>query len=91
MGIVLKSADEIAKMRATGRIVRAVLDAIEAACVPGVSTAELNRIAERAIERAGARSAFLGYRPRGPRRIRRSSAPRETTSWSTASRARTNC
>jgi len=65
MGIVLKSRDEIAKMRATGRIVRAVLDAIEAACVPGVSTAALNRIAERALERAGARSAFLGYRPRG--------------------------
>ncbi|MFL5393044.1 MAG: type I methionyl aminopeptidase [Myxococcales bacterium] len=65
MGIILKSSDEIAKMRATGRIVRAVLDAIEAACVPGVSTAELNRIAERAIDRAGARSAFLGYRPHG--------------------------
>ncbi|MFL5450516.1 MAG: hypothetical protein ACJ78V_01280 [Myxococcales bacterium] len=27
MGIILKSSDEIAKMRATGRIVRAVLDA----------------------------------------------------------------
>src|SRR4051812_23945303 len=65
MGIILKSSDEIAKMRATGRIVHAVLDAIEAACVPGVSTAELNRIAERAIDRAGARSAFLGYRPHG--------------------------
>src|SRR3954465_10147691 len=65
MGIILKSSDEIAKMRATGRIVRAVLDAIEAACVPGVSTAELNQIAERAIDRAGARSAFLGSRPHG--------------------------
>jgi methionyl aminopeptidase len=65
MGIVLKSSGEIAKMRATGRIVRAVLDAIEAACVPGITTAELNRIAERALERAGARSAFLGYRPHG--------------------------
>jgi len=65
MGIVLKSSAEIAKMRATGRIVRAVLDAIEAACVPGITTAELNRIAERALERAGARSAFLGYRPHG--------------------------
>jgi methionyl aminopeptidase len=65
MGIVLKSSAEIAKMRATGRIVRAVLDAIEAACVPGVTTAQLNRIAERALERGGARSAFLGYRPHG--------------------------
>jgi methionyl aminopeptidase len=65
MGIILKSTEEIAKMRATGRIVHAILDAIEAACVPGVSTAALNRIAERALESAGARSAFLGYRPRG--------------------------
>src|SRR3954466_9530755 len=65
MGIILKSSDEIAKMRATGRIVRAVLDAIEAACVPGVTTAQLNRIAEQILEREGARSAFLGYRPGG--------------------------
>src|SRR3954470_23395299 len=62
MGIILKSSDEIAKMRATGRIVRAVLDAIEAACVPGVSTAELNRIAERAIDRGGARTPRAGGR-----------------------------
>src|SRR3954464_895278 len=78
MGIILKSSDEIAKMRATGRIVHAVLDAIEAACVPGVSTAELNRIPEppasraeltgtaaRASARAGAPWAFLGSRPPG--------------------------
>ena len=35
MGIVLKSERELAKMREAGRIVRAVLDAVEAACVPG--------------------------------------------------------
>jgi methionine aminopeptidase len=37
MGIVLKSERELAKMREAGLIVRAVLDAVEAACVPGVS------------------------------------------------------
>jgi methionyl aminopeptidase len=63
MGIVLKNSRQIAKMRATGRIVRNVLDAIEAACVPGASTHELNRIAERILSREGARSAFLGYCP----------------------------
>jgi hypothetical protein len=42
MGIVLKSERELAKMRRAGVIVRAVLDAVEAACVPGVTTAELN-------------------------------------------------
>jgi methionyl aminopeptidase len=65
MGIVLKSSREIAKMRLAGKVVHAVLDAVEAACVPGVSTFELNRIAERVLARAGARSAFIGYGPRG--------------------------
>ena len=35
MGIVLKSGRELAKMQEAGLIVRAVLDAVEAACVPG--------------------------------------------------------
>jgi methionyl aminopeptidase len=63
MGIIIKSMLELAKMRRTGGIVRGVLDAVESACVPGVTTAELDRIAAREIERAGAKSAFLGYRP----------------------------
>src|SRR4051794_7745106 len=65
MGIVLKNARELARMREAGRIVHAVLDAVESACVPGTTTAELNRIAERELTRAKARSAFLGYRPGG--------------------------
>jgi methionyl aminopeptidase len=65
MGIVLKSSREIAKMRAAGKVVHAVLDAVEAACVPGTSTWELARIAERILAKAGARSAFVGYKPRG--------------------------
>src|SRR5688500_10767344 len=65
MGIVLKNNGEIARMRATGRVVCAVLDAVEEACRPGVTTAELNRIADRELRKAGARSAFLGYKP-GP-------------------------
>jgi len=65
MGIILKNGREIAKMREAGKIVHAVLDAVEAACVPGTSTLELNRIADRVLSRAGARSAFMGYRARG--------------------------
>jgi methionyl aminopeptidase len=65
MGIVIKSGAEIAKMLEAGRIVQRVLDAIEAACVPGVSTGHLNRIAGRELARAKAQSAFLGYRPGG--------------------------
>jgi methionyl aminopeptidase len=65
MGIILKNKQEVAKMREAGRIVHAVLDAVEAACVPGVSTWDLDRIAEKILTKAGARSAFLGYKPRG--------------------------
>src|SRR5258705_13571176 len=65
MGIVLKSERELAKMREAGLIVRAVLDAVEAACVPGVTTAELNAIAERELRRAKATSAVLGDAPGG--------------------------
>src|SRR5689334_19893059 len=65
MGIVIKSGREIAKMREAGIIVRGVLDAVESACVPGTTTGKLNRIAERELALAKARSAFLGYRPGG--------------------------
>ena len=65
MGIVIKSVRELAKMRQAGALVAAVLDAVEAACVPGATTGELNAIAARELARAGARSAFLGYRPGG--------------------------
>ena len=63
MGIIIKSVLELAKMRRAGTIVRAVLDVVEVACVPGATTAELERIAAREMTRAGGRSAFLGYRP----------------------------
>ena len=39
MSIILKNRHELDKMRAAGRIVSAVLDAVEAACLPGVTTA----------------------------------------------------
>jgi methionyl aminopeptidase len=65
MGIIIKSRREIDKMREAGLVVAAVLDAVEAACLPGVSTGELNRIAARELDRGKARSAFLGYRQGG--------------------------
>lgn len=65
MGIIIKSKSELARMRSAGRVVAAVLDAVEAACVPGATTAELERIARRELERGQARSAFLGYRMGG--------------------------
>jgi methionyl aminopeptidase len=59
--IVLKSAREIAAMREAGRIVARVLEMIGAAVRPGVTTAELDALAEREIRKAGAIPAFKGY------------------------------
>ena len=61
MKIYLKTADEVAKLRAVNLIVAAILDEIEAAVKPGVSTWALNEVAERGIKKHGATSAFLNY------------------------------
>lgn len=60
--IVCKSPAELEKMRAAGRVVARVLQAVAAKVVPGVSTLELEAIAEREIAAAGAEPAFKGYR-----------------------------
>jgi methionyl aminopeptidase len=62
MGVELKSAGEIDRMREAGRIVAEILDALEAKVAPGVSTWDLDQLAERLIHEKGARPAFKGYR-----------------------------
>jgi methionyl aminopeptidase len=61
MKIFHKSQDELAKLRKANLAVAAVLDACEAACKPGVTTWDLNEIADRVMKSHGATSAFLGY------------------------------
>jgi len=48
-------------MRRSGRIVREVLNAAKEAVVPGCSTMDLERVAERKIRDLGAKPAFKGY------------------------------
>jgi methionyl aminopeptidase len=57
----LKSADDLARMRDAGRLVRAVLDEVAAAAVAGVSTIELDQLAEDRTRGRGAIPAFKGY------------------------------
>ena len=59
--IVCKSSAEIEKMRRSGHIVREVLEYVRGIVVPGVSTMDLERAAEKKIEEAGAKPAFKGY------------------------------
>ncbi len=59
--IVLKSPVELEKMRAAGRIVAETLALLESRIGPGVTTNELNRLAEKECQRQGAKPAFKGY------------------------------
>ena len=61
MAVVCKSSSEIEKMRKSGRIVRQVLNAVKAVVAPGVSTMDLERVAEKKIQELGAKPAFKGY------------------------------
>ncbi|MBO0693500.1 MAG: type I methionyl aminopeptidase [Acidimicrobiaceae bacterium] len=57
-----RNAEELAKMRKAGRVVAEMHEATRAAIRPGVSTADLDRVAREVLERRGARSNFLNYR-----------------------------
>lgn len=59
-GIVLKSAREIELMRAAGRVVYQVLTRVRELVKPGVTTVELNRVAEQMIEDVGGEPLFKG-------------------------------
>ncbi|MBI3013600.1 MAG: type I methionyl aminopeptidase [Candidatus Tectomicrobia bacterium] len=60
--IILKSPQEIEKIRASCRIVAEALQLLEKAVEPGITTLELNDIAERYLKERGAAPAFKGYR-----------------------------
>ena len=59
--ITRKSAAEIDKMRGAGRVVAEVLALIESELQPGVTTGQLDRLAERHIRASGAVPSFKGY------------------------------
>jgi methionyl aminopeptidase len=59
--INLKTKHEIELMAAAGRLLSSVVDEMKAACEPGVTTGELDRLADRQIRKGGGRPGFLGY------------------------------
>ncbi|HVO24877.1 MAG TPA: type I methionyl aminopeptidase [Candidatus Margulisiibacteriota bacterium] len=63
--IMLKTRAEIEIMRAANVIVAEVLNALRRHVQPGVTTAELDRIAEDMTRQRGATPAFKGYAPAG--------------------------
>ncbi|WP_131828451.1 M24 family metallopeptidase, partial [Mycobacteroides abscessus] len=56
-----RTAGELDAMAAAGAIVGAALVAVRDAAKPGISTLELDQVAESVIRDAGAVPSFLGY------------------------------
>ena len=59
--IPIKTPQEIAIMRKGGRILAGIMDELIAQAQPGASTAQLDKIAEGKILKAGAKPAFKNY------------------------------
>jgi methionyl aminopeptidase len=59
--IVLRSKQEIEKLRHCGEITAEILEALELILKPGLTTLDLERAALGVIQKRGARSAFKGY------------------------------
>lgn len=62
MAIILKSQQDLAKMRRAGRLVAECHALVRAAIAPGITTAALDTLVREHLARNGARSPFLGYR-----------------------------
>lgn len=60
--VILKQPDEIDKARVSNRIVAEALSVLREKVRPGVTTRDLDKIAEGVAEKRGAKPAFKGYR-----------------------------
>lgn len=60
--IIIKTAEELARMRVSGQMAAEVLDAVSRKVSPGVRTVELDEYAQELMAGFGAKSAFFGYR-----------------------------
>ena len=59
--IIVKSKNELAIMQEAGRIVAGALEVVKNAVAPGITTAELDKLAKEYIISQGATPAFKGY------------------------------
>lgn len=59
--VELKTVEQFELMRQAGRVVAGTLALLRSAVRPGITTGELDRIAEDSIRSAGAVPSFLGY------------------------------
>jgi len=59
--MMIKSPDQIDKMRKAGRVVAEMLDACAAAARPGATTHDLDKVARAVLAKRKAKSNFLNY------------------------------
>ena len=62
MAIMIKTPQEIEKMRRSGQVVREVLEHVRQFVKPGASTQDLENAAAEKMKELGAKPAFKGYR-----------------------------
>ena len=67
MPALIKTPEEIERIRASGKILGFVLRKLSAVASPGVSLLDLDKLAHDLIVGKGGAPAFLGYRPDGAR------------------------
>jgi len=63
--IIAKSRKDLERMREVGEIIAEVREVVRAMIEPGITTLELNAVAHKMMNDAGAKPAFLGYQPSG--------------------------
>ena len=61
MAITIKTKDQVDKMRIAGGILADLIDILEEMIRPGITTDELDKVAEDFIRSRGAEPSFLGY------------------------------
>lgn len=66
--VTIKSKEEIAILRECGKRLAFILQEVGKAAKPGVSTAELNDLAEKLAREKGDIASTLNYKPRGAKR-----------------------
>jgi methionyl aminopeptidase len=61
LAVVLKSSQEIEKMRRAGQVVREVLELVRSRVKPGATTLDLEKAAQARLDELGVKAAFKGY------------------------------
>lgn len=63
--IIAKSSKDMDRMRAVGELIAEVRETLRAMVAPGITTLEMNAVAEKMMRDVGAVPTFIGYKPHG--------------------------